>query len=102
MLASQAIVGIQHPLHRGQLMQASRLAPDAVYLKSQKFFRFERFRITDPKRAPEVYVLRQRRRVTSPTGFLYLRGHPLGDGGYGKLAIVVRTEPVSPSAEPVS
>ena len=26
----------------------------------------------------------------------------MGDGGYGKLAIVVNTEPVLPSAEPVS
>jgi len=38
----------------------------------------------------------------SPTGSLYLRGHPLGDGGYGKLVIMVSTEPVLPSAKPVS
>jgi len=38
----------------------------------------------------------------SPTGSLYLGGHPLGDGGYGKLAIMVSTEPVLPSAKPVS
>jgi hypothetical protein len=47
-------------------------------------------------------VLRRRRRVTSPTGFLYLGRHPLGDWGYGKLAIVVSTEPMLPSVEPVS